>query len=142
MPESDYLRRETENHPDEPEYLNDLRILRRFVQKGSVGYRQSDDVIFRTLKARYPEAYSAFGRERKRDVLEANAHSPYLEEQRRTYPDNPNKDGYLEALQRLRNVMILSKLGYGSREMAMLEVNSRRRYPEAYDAFEGELEDL
>jgi hypothetical protein len=101
MPESDYLRRETENHPDEPEYLNDLRILRRFVQKGSVGYRQSDDVIFRTLKARYPEA-----------------------------------------LQRLRNVMILSKLGYGSREMAMLEVNSRRRYPEAYDAFEGELEDL
>ncbi len=38
--------------------------------------------------------------------------------------------------------MILFKLGYGSREMAMLKVNSRRRYPEAYEAFEEELEDL
>ncbi len=36
--------------------------------------------------------------------------------------------------------MILSKLGYGSREMAMLKVNSKRMYPEAYEAFEGELE--
>lgn len=35
--------------------------------------------------------------------------------------------------------MILFKLGYGSREMAMLRVNSSRRYPEAYDAFEKEL---
>ena len=38
--------------------------------------------------------------------------------------------------------MILFKLGYGSREMAMLVVNSKRQYPEAFDAFEGELEDL
>jgi hypothetical protein len=52
MPESVYLRREAENHPDEPEYLNDLRILRRFVQEGSFGYRQSRDIVFQTLKAR------------------------------------------------------------------------------------------
>ncbi len=38
--------------------------------------------------------------------------------------------------------MILFKLGYGSREMAMLKVNSSKRYPEAYEAFERELEDL
>jgi len=38
--------------------------------------------------------------------------------------------------------MILFGLGYGSREMNMLRVNSRRRYPEAYEAFEKELEDL
>src|SRR4028119_606326 len=31
MSEPSYLERETENHPDEPEYLADLRILRRFV---------------------------------------------------------------------------------------------------------------
>jgi len=38
--------------------------------------------------------------------------------------------------------MILFKLGYGSREMAMVRVNSSRRYPEAYEAFKEELEDL
>jgi hypothetical protein len=58
MPESVYLRREAENYPDEPEYLNDLRILRRFVQEGSFGYRQSRDIVFQTLKARYSESYS------------------------------------------------------------------------------------
>jgi hypothetical protein len=68
--------REIEKHPDEPEYLADLRILRRFVQNGSFGYRQSDDAVFQKLKARYPEAYSAFGRERKREVLERYEHSP------------------------------------------------------------------
>jgi hypothetical protein len=57
------------------------------------------------------------------------------------YPNNPDKDDYLKALERLRNIMILFKLGYGSREMAMLRVNSKGRYPEAYEAFEKELED-
>ncbi len=38
--------------------------------------------------------------------------------------------------------MILFKLGYGSREMAMALVNSSKRYPEAYEAFGRELEDL
>src|SRR5215207_6312705 len=139
--ESDYLKREAENHPDEPEYLNDLRILRRFIQNGSFGFKQSNDVIFQTLKARYPEAYSAFGEERRRETLERYKDSPYIEEQRKTYPNNPDKDKYLKSLERLRHVMILFKLGYGSREMAMLRVSSKRRYPKAYEAFERELED-
>ena len=141
MPESEYIMRETANHP-EPEYHSDLRILRRFVQNGSFGYRASDDVVFQTLKTRYPEAYSAFGREREREVLERYARSPYIERQRRTYPDNPDKDDYLRSLERLRHVMILFGLGYGSREMAMKRVNSSRRYPEAFESFEGELENL
>ncbi len=141
MPESEYIRREMENHP-EAEYHSDLRILRRFVQNGSFGYRESDDAVFQTLKERHPEAYGAFGRERKREVLERYRTSPYIEEQRRTYPNNPDKDGYLESLERLRHVMILFRLGYGSREMAMKKVNSSRRYPEAFEAFERELEDL
>ncbi len=120
MSESDYLMREIEDHPDEPEYLNDLRILRRFVQNGSFGYGASDDVVFRRLKTRYPEAYGAFGAERKREVLERYARSPYIEGQRRTYPNNPDKEGYLKSLERLGNVMIFLMLGYGSREMAML----------------------
>jgi hypothetical protein len=38
--------------------------------------------------------------------------------------------------------MILFGVGYGSREMAMLKVNSSRWYPEAFASFEGELENL
>ena len=138
MSESAYIEREMENHP-EPEYISDLRILRRFVQNGSFGYRESDDVVFQTLKARYPQAYSAFGRERKREVLERYARSPYIEEQRKTYPNNLDKDTYFRSLERLRHVMILFRLGYGSREMAMKLVNAKNRYPEAHEAFEGEL---
>ncbi len=142
MSESGYIEREMENHAEEPEYLAGLRILRQFVQNGSYGYRESKDVVFQTLKSRYPEAYSAFGREREREVFEKYGHSPYIELQRRTYPDNSDKGRYLKSLERLRHVMILFKLGYGSREMAMKKVNSKRRYPEAYEAFEEELEDV
>ncbi len=141
MSESEYITKEMEWHP-EPEYLSDLRILRRFVRNGSFGYHQSDDVVFQTLKNRYPEAYAAFGEERKQGVLERYDRSAYIEEQRRTYPNNLDKDNYLKSLERLRHVMILFKLGCGSREMAMKRVNSSRRYPEAYEAFKEELEDL
>ena len=69
MAESQYLKREMEQYP-EPEYLNDLRILRRFVQNGSFGYHQCNDVDFQRLKSRYPRAYSAFSEERRREVLQ------------------------------------------------------------------------
>lgn len=128
--------------PTDGEYASDLRILRRFVQAGSFGYRQSDDEVFQRLKNRYPEAYAAFGRERKQDVLEANARSEYIEGQRRTYPNNPDKDGYLEALERLRHHMIMFKLGYGDRIRAMAFTNGKNRYPEAHEAFKKELEGL
>ena len=141
MSESEYLRREMDNH-SEPEYINDLRILRRFVQNGSFGYRQSRDVIFHTLKTHYPEAYSEFGEERRRETLEGYEVSPYIEEQKKTYPNNPDKDDYIKALGRLRHVMILLKLGYGSREMAMAFTNGKNGYPEAHEAFEEELEDV
>jgi hypothetical protein len=35
--------------------------------------------------------------------------------------------------------MIMSKLGYGSREMSMALVNAKCRYPEARNAFDEEL---
>ena len=50
MSESAYLKQQMENHLDEPEYINDLRLLRRFIQNGSFGYRQSDDIVFQRLK--------------------------------------------------------------------------------------------
>jgi hypothetical protein len=37
--------------------------------------------------------------------------------------------------------MILSKLGYGGRIMAMAFTMLRKRYPEAYEAFKEETED-
>ncbi len=141
MTDSPYLKKEIKNHP-EPEYLNDLRILRRFIQSGSFGYRASKNVVFLRLKNRYPEAYTAIGEERKQEVLEKYQDSPYIDCQIRTYPNNPDKPDYLKSLKRLRHVMILFKLGYGSREMNMLRVNSRRQYPEAFEAFEEELGDL
>jgi hypothetical protein len=58
-------------------------------------------VVFRTLKARCPQAYEAFGGERKREILERYRISPCIEEQRRTYPDNPDKEGYLKLLERV-----------------------------------------
>jgi hypothetical protein len=85
-------------HP-EAEYLSDLRILRRFVRNGSFGYRESDDVVFRTLKTRYPEAYSAFGREREKEVLGRSARSPCTEDHTRIYPNTPYKNGYLGSLE-------------------------------------------
>src|SRR5215211_1831172 len=118
MAESQYLKQEMEQNP-EPEYLNDLRILKRFVQNGSFGYHQFDDGVFQRLKSRYPRAYSAFGEERRRETLQRYEHSPYIEGQKRTYPNNPDKDGYIESLKRLRHIMILFRLGYGSREMSM-----------------------
>lgn len=122
------------------EYVNDLRILKRFVQAGSFGYKEFDDEVFKRLANRYPEAYSAFGKERKQDVLEANARSEYIERQRETYPNNPDKPFYLARLEKLKTLMILSKLGYGSREMSMALTNGKRTYPEAAAAFEEEIE--
>ena len=122
------------------EYVNDLRILKRFVQAGSFGYKEFDDEVFRRLSNRYPEAYAAFGKERKQDVLEANSLSPYIEGQRRTYPNNPDKPFYIRRLEKLRHLLILSMLGYGGREMSMALTNARRTYPEAAAAFEEEIE--
>ena len=141
MSESEYIEREMEQRP-EPEYHSDLRILRRFVQNGSFGYRESKDEVFQTLKERYPEAYAAFGRERKQEVLERYQNYAYIEGQRMKYPNNPDKDGYLAALERLRHHVIMFRLGYGDRIRAIGFTTLNNRYSEAYEAFEGELSDI
>lgn len=139
MSDSPYLRQEIESHPDEPEYLNDLRILRRFIQNGSFGYRASTDVVFQRLKTRYPSAYSAFGEERKREVLERYRHSPYIERVE-ALPGSEYRDKWLKDLRELRRIMILFKLGYGGYAMGMVYGMLKNRYPEAYEAFKEELE--
>jgi hypothetical protein len=138
--ESPYIRREMEQHP-EPEYINDLRILRRFIQSGSFGYRASTDVVFQTLKTRYPEAYSAFGEERKRETLERYRYSPYIE-QIEGLPDAAYREKWLKDLKELRKIMILLRLGYGGFAMGMIFGKLKNRHPEAHETFKMELVDL
>jgi hypothetical protein len=141
MSESQYLKQQIENHPDEPEYINDLRILRRFVQNGSFGYRQSDDVVFQRLKTRYPEAYNAFGRERRIKILEQYKYSPHIA-QIEALPHSEYREKWLKDLKELRRIMILCRLGYGGYGMGMIWGMLKNRHPEAHKVFEKELEDL
>jgi hypothetical protein len=140
MSESAYVRSEMEQHP-EPEYINDLRILRRFVQNGSFGYSQSNDVVSQRLKTRYPKAYSAFGEERKRETLVKYRHSPYIE-QIEALPDSEYRANWLRDLRELRKIMILFRLGYGGYAMGMIYGKLKNKHPEAHETFEKELEDL
>jgi hypothetical protein len=140
MSESPYIRREMEQHP-EPEYIHDLRVLRRFVQNGSFGYRQSNDVIFQRLKTCYPEAYNAFGEERRRETLERYRYSPYIE-QIEALPDSEYRQKWLKDLRELRKIMILFRLGYGGYAMGMIYGKLKNKYPKAHETFEKELEDL
>jgi hypothetical protein len=91
-----------------------------------------------TLKPTARSARSGGGRE----VLDKYERSPYIEEQTRTYPNNPDKDGYLEALMRLRHHTIMFKLGYGDRIRAMGFTTLKNRYPEAHVSFDRELSAL
>ncbi len=149
--ESPYIRwvRNKDAEPDQ-QYVYELNVLRAMVRQedrpGDVGWGGTwTKGRYQRLKDKRPEAVLAFEAELGERGGAAAAGDPrkygysaYLEEQTRTYP---NKYGYLKALKRLRNVMILFKVGYGSREIAMLRVNSKRRYPEAYEAFERKVED-
>lgn len=157
MSESPFIRAIAKKvvEPD-PQYVHDLVVLRAMVRQE---HRQEDigwggtwtKQRYQRLKESHPEAVIAFEREinqekererLRQETLERYRNSPYLELQRQVYPNNPDKNDYLKALERLRYIMILFKLGYGSREMSMLRVNSGNRFPDAYEAFEKELEDL
>ncbi len=54
-------------------------------------------MVFQRLKTRCPRAYNALGEERRQEMVEQYEHYPYMELQRRVYPNNPDKDDYLES---------------------------------------------
>ncbi len=58
---------------------------------------------------------------------------PYVERRTMTYPTNPDMDGSLKSLERLRHIMSFPKLGYGSPKIAVLKVNSKTRYPKPFE---------
>ncbi len=156
MSESPYIRFVKDKQPEpDPNYVHDLVVLRAMVRQedyqGDIGWGGTwTKERYEQLRDKHPEAVMAFEAEvrwakeeaqLRRETFERYKDSPYLEEQRRTYPSNPGKERYLQKIGRLRYVMTLKKLGYGDRMIAMAFTNLRRAYPEAHEAFRGELEE-
>ena len=142
-----------DEHPD-PEYEHELVVLQAMVRQedrqGDVGWGGTwTKERYQRLKEKHPEAYKTFlarlrmekaRTQHRRDIFERYEHSPYIDRKSRELPEPGESDRYLEKLQRLRHVMILFKIGYGSREMAMAFTNLKNAYPEAHEAFKKELE--
>ena len=157
MSESPYIRWVKNKDPEpDPQYVHDLVVLRAMVRQearqGDAGWGGTwTKERYQRLREEYPEALMAFeaeirwaeeAQQLRRETFERYKDSPYLEEQRRAYPSNPDKERYIEKIGRLRYVMFLKKLGYVDRMIAMAFTNLRRAYPEAHEAFESELEGL
>lgn len=157
MNESPYIRWVKNKSPKpDPNYIYELNVLRAMVRQedrqGDIGWGGTwTKERYQRLRDKHPEAVMAFEAELRwekeekqlrRETLEKYKDSPYIEEQRRTYPNNPDKDRYLEKIERLRYLMILREIGYGDRMIAMAFTNLRNAYPEAFETFRRELEDV
>ena len=156
--ESPYIRWVKNKHPEpDPQYIYELNCLRAMIRQED---RQEDKgwggktwtwERYQRLKEKHPEAVLAFQtelrwekeeEEHRRATLEKHRHSPYIEEVE-GWPGSEAKDNYLRHLRQLRDVMIYSKkLGYGGYAMGMIYKKLKDKYPQAYEAFTKELEDL
>jgi hypothetical protein len=139
--------------PLDPNYLHELEILRAMVRQedrqGDSGWGGSwTKELYRSLKEKHPEAVMVFEtelrlekekEELRRETLRKYEHSPYIEEVE-GWPDSEQKEKYLKDLKRLRNLMIHSKMGYGSYPSGLAMTNLRNRCPKAYEVFKEELE--
>ena len=142
-----------DKHPD-PEYVHELEVLWAMVRQedrqGNVGWGGSwTKERYQKLKEKHPTVYKAYlGRlkvqkarkQHKRDIFERYSYSPYIEQKSRELPEPGESERYLEKLKQLRELMILYKLGYRDRMIAMAFTNLKNSYPEAYVAFKKELE--
>lgn len=154
--ESPYIKRVKNKFPEpDPDYIYELNVLRAMIRQenrqGNKGWggRTWTKERYHRLKERYPEAVLAFEAElrweqeaeqRIRETLEKYRHSPYIEEVE-GWPDSEAKDNYLRDLRQLRDVMIQSKkLGYGGYAMSVIYRKLKDRHPQAYEAFEKEIE--
>jgi hypothetical protein len=126
-------------------------MVRQEDRQGDIGWGGSwTKERYQDLKDKHPEALMAFEAELRwenereqlrQETLEKYRPSPYIEEVEE-WPVSPEKDHYLEALKQLRHLMILFRLGYEDQPMSYAFTTLRNRYPEAYETFEKELEDL
>ena len=138
-----------------PEYEHELVVLQAMVRQedrqGDIGWGGTwTKERYQRLKEKHPRAYQAFlarlrvekaRKQHREEILERYSYSPYIEQKSRELPEPGESDRYLHKLERLKYLMILYKLGYGDRMIALAFTNLRNAYPEAYEAFKKELEE-
>lgn len=141
-----------DKRPD-PEHEHELTVLEAMVRQedrqGDVGWGGTwTKERYQELKDKHPRAYRTFlarlrvekaRKQHEREIFERYSYSPYIEAKSRELPEPGESDRYLEKLKRLKYLMILYKLGYGDRMIAMAFTNLRNSYPEAYEVFKKEL---
>lgn len=144
----------------EPDFrrIHDLELLRAIIRQSerTGDYGPSGSWInerYLDLKEKHPEAVIAFEaeireeKERQRlrreakwqETLEKHERSPYLREKMGRLSESEEGERQLRGLMRLRDLMIQTKMGYGSQATGYYKANLRDKYPEAYEAFEKEL---
>lgn len=157
--ESPYIRKMKDELP-EPDwkYVHDLELLRAIArQSKQTGDYGSSGSLFNEryldLKEKHPEAVRAFEAElreekewersyqetKRQETLERHKQSAYLREKMKRLPESEDGERQLRGLMRLRDLMIHSKMGYGSQVTGYYKANLRNKYPEAYEAFQEEL---
>ncbi len=105
------------------------------------------------LKEKHPEAVMAFEAElreekerqrlrqetKRQKTLDKHRQSAYLREKMERLLESEDGERQLRGLMRLRDLMIQTKMGYGSQVTGYYKANLRDKYPNAYEAFEEEL---
>jgi hypothetical protein len=154
MKESPYLRvLKNKIIPLDPYYLHELEVLRAMLRQedrqGDSGWGGSwTKERFQDLKEKHPEALMIFETELRiekdreqyrKETFERLTPSPYIEQRSRHLPDSEEKDKYLSKLRNLKWLMIASRTGSVGYAGGIALGGLRNSYPEAYEAFEGEL---
>ncbi len=134
-------------------YLHELETLRAMLRQedrqGDSGWGGSwTKVRYRVLKEQHPEALMVFETElrvekereqHRKETFERLMPSAYIERLRRELPDSEDKEKTLRKLRNLKWLMISSKMGGVGYVGGIALGGLRNSYPEAYEAFEGEL---
>jgi hypothetical protein len=151
--ESPYIRWVKSKRPEpKPQYVHELNVLRAMVRQedrqGDAGWGGTwTKERYQRLKEKYPEPVMAFEselrweqeQERHRSkILEKYRYSAYIEEVE-GWPESEAKESYLSDLKRMRDLIIHSKMGYGSYSMGLARANLKHKYPGAYEIFKREL---
>ncbi len=139
--------------PLDPYHLHELEVLRAMLRQEN---RQGDSgwggpwtkERYRELKEKHPEALMVFEAElrvekereqHRKETFERLMPSAYIDRKERGLPDSEGKEKYLRKLRNLKWLMISSRLGGVGHAGGIALGGLRNSYPEAYEAFEGEL---
>lgn len=139
--------------PLDPYYLHELEVLRAMLRQegrqGNSGWGGSwTKELFQDLKEKHPEAHMVFEaelrvekerEEHRRETFERLMPSACIDRKERELPDSEGKEKTLRKLRNLKWLMVSSRLGGVGYAGGIALAGLRNSYPEAYEAFEGEL---